>query len=104
MCHAILTGALVSVRLQRPVGPRACSLSSAAHGNNVGVQQPAKGPQLHVDAGAVSLTLLVDVLPLTLTNWTDHRPVLLAPSRWSQERASQPGKIELVTSYKNEYK
>jgi hypothetical protein len=34
----------------------------------------------------------------------DHHPVLLAPSRWSQERASQPGKNKLVTSYKNESK
>jgi hypothetical protein len=33
------------------VGPRARSLSSAAHGNHAGVQQPAKGPQLCVDAG-----------------------------------------------------
>jgi hypothetical protein len=87
-----------------PVGLRACSLSSATHDNNVRVQQPAKGPHLHVDAGPVSLTAPVDILPLTLINWMDHRPILPAPSRWSQERVSQPRKIELVTSYKNEYK
>jgi hypothetical protein len=104
MCHTILTGALVGVWLQRPVGPRACSLLSAAHGNHVGVQQPSIGPQLCVDTAAVSLTVPIDILPLMLTNWTDHHPVLPALSRWSQERASQPGKIELVTSYKNEYK
>jgi hypothetical protein len=52
----------------------------------------------------VSLAILVDVLPLMLANWMDHRLVLSALSRWSQERASQPGKIELVTSYKNKYK
>jgi hypothetical protein len=33
-----------------------------------------------------------------------NHPVLPAPSRWSQERELQPKKIELVTSYKNEYK
>jgi hypothetical protein len=104
MRHAILTGALVDVRLQRPVGPQACNLSSAVHGNHVGVQQLAKGSQLHVDAGAVSLITPVDVLPLTLINWTDHCPVLPALSRWSQERVSEPGQIKLVTSYKNEYK
>jgi hypothetical protein len=76
------------------VGPRAHSLLSAAHGNHVGVQQSAKGLQLRVDAGAVSLTVLVDVLPLMLTNWMDHRPILLSLSRWSQERASQPTKIQ----------
>jgi hypothetical protein len=68
MCHVILTGALVSVWLQCPVGPRARSLSSVAHGSHVGVQQPAKGPQLHVDAGVVPLVVLVDILPLTLAN------------------------------------
>jgi hypothetical protein len=52
----------------------------------------------------MSLAIPVDVLSLMLTNWMDHHPVLPALSRWSQERASQPGKIELVTSYKNEYK
>jgi hypothetical protein len=104
MCHAILTGALVDVWLQRPVGPRARSLSLVTHSNHAGVQQPAKGPQLRVDAGAVSLVVPADVLPLTLTNWMDHHPVLPALSRWSQERASQPRKIELVTSYKNENK
>ena len=100
MHRAILIGALVDVWLQRPVGPQVRSLSSAAHGNHAGVQQSAKGPQLRVDTAAVSLTVLVNVLSLTLTNWTDHCPVLLASSRWSQERASQRGKIELVTSYK----
>jgi hypothetical protein len=68
MRHSILTGALVSVWLQRPVGPRACSLSSTTHGNHVVVQQPAKGSQLRVDVGAVFLTALVDILPLTLAN------------------------------------
>jgi hypothetical protein len=68
MRHAILIGALVGIQLQRPVGPRVGSLSSAAYGNHVGVQQPVKGPQLHVDAGAVSLAVPVDVLPLMLTN------------------------------------
>jgi hypothetical protein len=104
MHHAILTGALVGVRLQCPVDPRACNLSSVAHGNHVGVQQSAKGPQLLVDVGAVSLTAPVDVLPLTLTNWMNHHPILPALSRWSQETALQPEQIELVTSYKNEYK
>jgi hypothetical protein len=52
----------------------------------------------------VSLAVPFDVLPLTLANWKDHHPILLAPSKWSQERESQHGKIELVTSYKNEYK
>jgi hypothetical protein len=68
MRHVVLIGALVGVRLQRPVVARACSMLSAAHGNYVGVQQLEKGPQLHVDAGAVSLTIPVDVLPLTLLN------------------------------------
>jgi hypothetical protein len=104
MRHNILAGAQVSIRLQCLVVPRVCSLLSAAHGNHAGVQQPAKGPQLRVDVGAVSLTILVDVVPLTLTNWIDHCPLLPALSRWSQERASQPRKIELVTLYKNEYK
>jgi hypothetical protein len=85
MCHAILTHALVVVRLQCPVVPRACSLSSAAHGNHAEVKQSAKGPQLYVDVGAVSLAVLVDILPPTLANWT-----------------SQPRKTELVTLYKNE--
>jgi hypothetical protein len=88
MRHAILIGALVDIRLQCPVVPRVCSLSSAAHGKHAGVQQLAKGPQLRVDAGAASLTIPVDILPLTLTNWMDHHPLLLALSRWSQERAS----------------
>jgi hypothetical protein len=39
-----------------------------ARGNHAGVQQPAKGSQLCVDAGAVLLTIPVDVLPLTLVN------------------------------------
>jgi hypothetical protein len=68
MRHTILIGALVSVRLQRPVGLQARSLSSAAHDNHAGVQQPAKGPQLCVDAGVVSLAVPVDVLPLILAN------------------------------------
>jgi hypothetical protein len=68
MRHAILTGDLVGIRLQRLVGPRVCSLSSAAHGNHAGVQQPAKGPQLRVDAGVVSLVVRVVILPLTLAN------------------------------------
>jgi hypothetical protein len=93
MRHVILIGALVGIQLQRLVGPRACSLSSAAHGNHAEVQQPAKGPQLCVDAGAVSLAAPIDVFPLTLTNCMDHRPILPAPSRWSQERMSQPVKI-----------
>jgi hypothetical protein len=104
MRHAILTGVLVGIRLQCPVGPRARSLSLTAQVNHVGVQQPIIAPQLRVDAAAVSLIVPVDVLPLTLTNWMDHHPVLPAQNRWSQERASQPKKIELVTSYKNEYK
>jgi hypothetical protein len=57
-----------------------------------------KRSQLCGNTGVVSLVVPVDVLPLALANWTDHFLVLLAPSRWSQERASQPGKIELVTS------
>jgi hypothetical protein len=104
MDHAILTGALVGIRLQPPVDSRACNLLSAAHSNHTRVQRPAKGPHLCVDAGAVFLTAPVDVLPLTLTNWMDHHHILPAPGRWSQERASQLGQIELVTSYKNEYK
>jgi hypothetical protein len=91
-------------QLKGPVGPQACSMSLATHSNHAEVQQLAKGPQLHVDAGAVSLAITVDILPLTLANWMDHHPVLLASSKWSQERASQPRKIELITSYKNEYK
>jgi hypothetical protein len=67
MRHTILIGALVGVRLQQLVGPRARSLSSAAQGNHAGVQQLAIGPQLHVDIAAVSLTVPVDVLPLTPT-------------------------------------
>jgi hypothetical protein len=98
MHHAILIGALVGIRLQRQVGPRARSLLSAAHGNHARVQQPAKSPQLCVDTAAVSLVVPIDVLPLTLVNWMDHHLILPALSRWSQERASQPGKIELVTS------
>jgi hypothetical protein len=100
MRHAILTGALVGIWLQRPVVPRACSLLSVAHSNHARVHQPVKGPQLRVDAGAVSLTIPVDILPLMLANWTDNRPLLPAPSKWSQEGASQPRKIELVTLYK----
>jgi hypothetical protein len=41
----------------------------------------------------MSLTILVDVLPLMLTNWMDHLPVLPAPSRWSLQRASQHGNL-----------
>jgi hypothetical protein len=44
MCHAILTGALVGIRLQCPVGPQAHSLSSAAHGNHVGYNNRQKIP------------------------------------------------------------
>jgi hypothetical protein len=104
MHHAILTGALVDVRLLRPVGPRACSLWSATHGNHAAVQQSDIGPQLCIDKDAVVLAVPVNIIPLTLANWIDQHPVLPAPSRWSQERASQPEKIESVTSYKNEYK
>jgi hypothetical protein len=86
------------------MGPLVCSFSSAAHRNYGGVQQPTKGPQLRVDTTAVSLAIPVDVLPLPLANWMDRHPILPAPNRWSMERASQPAKIELVTSYKNEYK
>jgi hypothetical protein len=68
MRHTILTGSLVGIWLQRLVGPRARSLSSVAHGNHSRVQQPAKIPQLRVDTAAVSLTVLVDVLPLMLSN------------------------------------
>jgi hypothetical protein len=92
MCHTILIGALVGIWLQCPVGPRARSLSLAAHGNHAGIQQPAIGPQLRVDTAMVSLTILVDILPLMLTNWMDHHPILPALSRWSQERVSQPRK------------
>jgi hypothetical protein len=70
------------------------------HRNDDRVQQPAKGPLLHVDTTAVSLAVLVNILPPTLFNWMDHGPVLPALSRWSQERASQPAKIELVTHTK----
>jgi hypothetical protein len=62
---------------------------------------PTVTMQHRVNTFVVSLAIPVDVLPLTLTNWMDHRPILPTLSRWSQERASQPGKIELVTSYKN---
>jgi hypothetical protein len=99
--HGILKGALVGILPECPVGPWACSFSSAAHLNHAGVQQLTKGPQLRVDTHAVPLAIPVDVLPPPLTNWMDHRPILPSPSRWSQERASQPTKIELVTSYKN---
>jgi hypothetical protein len=68
MRHTILTRAQVGVRLQCPVVPRACSLLSGAHGNHVRVQQQPKGPQLRVDAGAVSLTVPVDILPLMLAS------------------------------------
>jgi hypothetical protein len=68
------------------------------------VQQLTKGPQVHVDTCAMSLAVPVDVLPLPLTNWMDHHPILPSSSKWSQERASQPTKIKLVTSYKNESK
>jgi hypothetical protein len=68
MHHAILIGALVSVRLQRPLGARVRSLSSAVQGNHAGVQQLAIGPQLRVDTAAMSLAIPVDVLPLTLAN------------------------------------
>jgi hypothetical protein len=68
LCHGILKVALVNILPQCPVGPRACNLSLAAHGNHVGVQQLAKGPQLRVDTGVVSLVVPVDVLPLKLTN------------------------------------
>jgi hypothetical protein len=54
--------------------------------NHVGIQQPIKGLQLCVDRTAVSLTVLVNVLLLSLVNWMDHRHVLSVPSRWSQER------------------
>jgi hypothetical protein len=104
MCHTILIGALVGIWLQRPVGPRVRNLSSATHGNHTGVQQPTIGPQLRVDIAVVSLAGPVNVVPLMLTNWMNHHPILPAPSRWSQERASQPRKFEFDTSYKNEYK
>jgi hypothetical protein len=104
MHHAIMIGALVDVRLQRLVGPRVRSLSSATHSNHDRVEQPVKGPQLYVDTAVVPLVVPVDILPLTLANWMNHHPILPALSRWSQERASQPRKIELVTSYKKEYK
>jgi hypothetical protein len=68
MRHAFLTGALANVLLQSPVVPRMCILSSASHDNHGGIQQLTIGPQLHVDAGAVSLTVPVNVLPLMLTN------------------------------------
>jgi hypothetical protein len=68
MCHTILTGALVGVRLQRLVGPRARNQSSTGHGNHAGVQQPAIDPQPCVDAAVVSLIVPVDILPLMLTN------------------------------------
>jgi hypothetical protein len=63
-----MTGALVGVLLECPVGPRAHSLSSATHGNHARVQQPTKGPQLCVDIGVVSLAIPVDILPLMLAN------------------------------------
>jgi hypothetical protein len=56
------------VLLESPMGPRAHSLSSAAYGDHTRVQQPAKSHQLHVDTGAVSLAIRVDVLPLMLAN------------------------------------
>jgi hypothetical protein len=54
--------------------------------NHVGIQQPIKGLQLCVDRTAVSLTVLVNVLLLSLANRIDHRHDLSVPSRWSQER------------------
>jgi hypothetical protein len=84
-----------------PVGLKRSSMNH--HPILPGVHQPATGPQLCVDAGAVSLAIPVDVLPLMLTNWMDHCPIIPALSRWSQVRVSQPTKTESVTSYKNEY-
>jgi hypothetical protein len=62
-----------------------CILLLVTKGNHAGVQQLAKGPQLHVDTGAMSLDVPVDILPLMLTNRMDRHPVLPTPSRWSQE-------------------
>jgi hypothetical protein len=63
-----MKGALVNVLHECRVGPQARILSSAAHGNHAGVQQPAKGPQLRVDTTAVFQAVPVDIRPLTLTN------------------------------------
>jgi hypothetical protein len=62
----------------------------------LGVQKPTKGTQHRVDTSTVSLVVLIDDLPLSFANWTDHRSVFSAPSRWSQKRVSQPAKNELV--------
>jgi hypothetical protein len=68
MRHTILIGALVGIRHQHLVGLGARNLLSTAHGNHATVQQLAKDLQLRGDAGAVSLIIPVDVLPLTLAN------------------------------------
>jgi hypothetical protein len=44
----------------------------------------------------VSDAVLVDVLP-TLTHWPYNNSILVAPGRWSYERALQPIKFDLVT-------
>jgi hypothetical protein len=99
-----MKGSAIGVLPERPVGPQACTLLSVARWNHAAAQQSTKGPQLRVDTTTVSLAIPVDVLPLSITKWTNHHPVLLALSRWSLERVSQPTKIELVTSFKNESK
>jgi hypothetical protein len=64
------------------MGPQAHNFLSVTHVKHAGVQQLTKGPQLHVDTTAMSMTVPVDILPLPLTNWVDHRPILPPPSRW----------------------
>jgi hypothetical protein len=49
-----------------------------------------------VDTGTMSFPIPVDVLP-ALTHRPYNNPVLIAPGGWSDERASQPAKFELVT-------
>jgi hypothetical protein len=68
MRHTILIGALIGVWHQHPVGLGVRNLLSTTHGNHAAVQQLAKDLQLRGDAGAVSLIIPVDVLPLTLAN------------------------------------
>jgi hypothetical protein len=49
-----------------------------------------------VDAGPMSFAVPVDVLS-ALTHRPYNNTILVAPDRWSYERASNPAKFELVT-------
>jgi hypothetical protein len=92
---------MVGILREHPVSPRTCNYLSVTHVNHAGVEKATKHHQLYVEMRMVSLTIPVDVRPLTLTNWSYNNPLLPIPDLWSQERASQPAKIELVTLYKN---